>query len=310
MTEPLFLPADEPAHGQAQYNDGRVMTPPREEIVAAFLTIVAKFQGQYGVGLLGYALMGTHDHLIPFARDPTKASNVALFKQQVHSVFAKWLQVFWGIDDEIYSKCVTDQLFPVLGLERLLETIAYVEQNPVKDGLVWSTDELPTGTVSAWGANSEPILVPRPEKWFRAGKWPSVAEIRLEVPEWLLERHNISREQFAFRAAHASCRAKLDYQSEQTRKPMGLEWLQAQSPTVERNPQTGKKRKKRRNLKKVLCAGNARDCARFYLRRRRFLRMYRKCRKLLSQGRGSVEFPYGTLQMVLSHGYPMRAGPA
>jgi hypothetical protein len=306
MTLPRYCPSDLPHEVTSRYRDSRLYTPPDPIIVAAFLTIVAKFAKKYDICILAFCLMGSHDHLIPIDRYPDRPSKVPLFKQQVHAAMGKFLQYYWDLpDDPVYSTRVAGQLFPILDLERLFEKIAYVEVNPLEAGLVDSIDELPAGTVSTRSMMYESLKVKRPDVWFRANRWDEEAEIKLEVPEWYLEREGLTLEEFYERSKQEVTREKMRIAAERRKsglKALGLKRLLEATPY--------EARKDERSTERVLFTGNdPATNARHWVRYRRFLRAYRRAKESVQNGNRDALFPYGTGKMAVSYGFTMYVPP-
>jgi hypothetical protein len=307
MTLPRFCPADLPHEATSRYRNSRIYTPPDPVIVAAFLTIVAKFSKKYDICIVAFCLMGSHDHLLPMDRHRDRPSRVPLFRQQVHAVMGKFLQSYWDLpDDPVYCRKVAAQLFPILDLDRLMEKIAYIELNPLEAGLVAAIEELPVGTVSTREMMFDPIVVERPKQWFRANRWDAEAEIKLEVPEWYLEREGLTLQEFYKRSKEEVTLRKHELMEERYREGrmdfIGLEALQAETPY--------EPRKDERSTKIVLFTGNDEQInARHYVRYRRFLRSYGRAKERVRDGHHDTVFPYGTNKFAVSYGFEMYVPP-
>ena len=306
MTIPVYRPPGLAYEATSRYRDSRFYTPPDPVIIAAFVTILVKFAEKYDIAILAYCLMGSHDHIIPIDRDPNRASHISLFKQQVHACMGKFLQAYWDLpDDEVYSTKVAAQLFPILDHGRLVEKIAYVEANFVSAGLVASNNELPPGAVSTREMMVEPLVVERPDFWFRKNKWPDKVELKLEVPEWYLEKEGLTEEQFRFETARELYIRM--YEANWTRMQeglpvKGLEALQEEDPYEAQKDEVSKT--------KVLFTGNdSAKNAKHYIDSRRFQRSYARAKGRVKEGKHDTTFPFGTCKMAVSYGFKMYVPP-
>ena len=219
---------------------------------------------------------------------------------------ALFLQDYWDLpDDPVYSKKVVEQLFPILDHGRLVEKIAYVEMNFIKAGLVSNNSELPPGAVSTREMMREPLIVERPDQWFRPNKWPEKAEIKLAVPEYYLEREGLTEDHFLFDTTRECLIRRYEILTERAEAGAGFVGV---DKLAEETPYEAQKDE--RSTKKVLFTGNDPAVnARHYLDYRNFLRGYSRASGRVKEGKHETVFPFGTCKMVLSYGFQMHVPP-
>jgi hypothetical protein len=303
MAAPNFYANDLPTHATCWYREGRRYTPPHEAIIAAFLTIVAKFSDRFDVGIAGWALMGSHPHIMAFdrERDPDEPSKVWLFRQQVNACFARWLNNYWSTRGQVFSRQVKPQLIHIVDAKRTADTFGYIANNPVAAGLVMSPEDMPEGSVSLPGMLFEPVQIPRPEDWFRKKRWAEVATIQLEMPPLAVEDgHTLESWYDAISLATNQHQMACLYLLDGPVK--GVEAILDETPYVPHDTE-------RVSYGKADHAGTDKlRLARLYARERAHNRAYRRAFEALGRGEDDVVFPYGTGRMVVSYGHRMASG--
>jgi hypothetical protein len=300
MAVPNFYSNELPLHATSWYREGRRYTPPREEIVAAFLTIIAKYAARYDIGIAAWALMGSHPHILAFDRNcgPDEPSRVWLFRQQVNATFAKWLNNYWKLKGQVFSGNVKSQLVHIVDAKRAVFTFGYIVNNPVAAGLVSSAEEMPHGSVSLPELLREPIVVPRPDSWFRPNRWPEEASIKLEMPP-LAEDDGFTLESWETAVSLSVTQRMFESHYCRTGPEKGLNAILSETPHIAHDPD-------RVNQSRARHSGTDRQrLAALYERERAHQRAYRRAFERMRQGETDVEFPWGTGRMVVSYGFKM-----
>lgn len=299
MSDPNFYPPDVAYHCTGYFREGRFFSPPRSPIIDAFLTICAKASSRYDVGISAWALMGSHPHIMVFDRNPDGPSQVWRFKKYVHGVFAQWLNWHWDTSGKIFDANVISQQFAIIDVDEEINQINYIENNMLAAGVLDPHGDF-AGAVSRREYLLRPIAVTRPTGWFQARTWPDVAVIKLEVPPIAASEGHTAESWYA-KTTVALYLSQMELLEERIRerKP-----FRSVDEVLSANPK--RPRNKKVSHKRIPSTGSEkRGRARFYCRRRRFLRNHRRCRERLRGGEENVVFPWGTCKMVCTHGFPM-----
>lgn len=300
MTLPRYSPSDKPRHATRRFRDGRMYTPCHEPIVQAFLTILARACDDYDIGVAAWSMMSNHTHLYVFDRDPVGPSRVSAFRGFMNSVFAKWLNSYWSSGGVVFEPSAVPNDIVIVDVEREIETVAYIENNPVEAGIVWDTTEL-DGATSRREHLFEPVVVERPESWFRPKKWPKTARVQLELPPSARDAG------YDLDSWYSRTRSEVEVRRQELILARGLTGLafsgleehEALSPEVcgaplvdyQETPFTG-------TSKAIL--------NRYFSIRRRFRRAYLRAMERVRGCEIEVSFPYGTDRMVRTYGFAMR----
>jgi putative transposase len=100
-----------------------------------YLELLKRYSRSYGVSIQAYCLMGNHVHLIVTPHDKT---GLARLFQRLHSEYARGLHERIGRVGHLwqarYASAAMDE-------QHLWQAMVYVEQNPVRAGLVESAEQ-------------------------------------------------------------------------------------------------------------------------------------------------------------------------
>jgi putative transposase len=95
-----------------------------------FLQLLEKYSQQYGLRILGYCLMGNHYHVVC---EPDGLASMAWTFRLTNHGYSRWLHVQRGQTGQLwqgrYRSCPLDN-------RHLWNALCYVEQNPVRAGMV------------------------------------------------------------------------------------------------------------------------------------------------------------------------------
>lgn len=130
-----------------------------------YLDLLSKYVELYGLSLLGYCLMSNHVHLILI---PQQAESLALALKQTHGRYAAFWNATHASSGHVwqgrYYSCPLDDL-------HLWIALRYVEQNPVRAGLVATAEAWHWSSAPAHCGQAESPLDLDMEKW--AKRWTS-----------------------------------------------------------------------------------------------------------------------------------------
>ncbi len=286
-----------------RFKQGRYYVRPTRAFIDAFLTILGRAARDYGMGIVGWSLMGTHIHIIVFDRNPfARVSNIDPFVQFVGSTFAKWLNWKWDLRGCVIAPDVQTQAIGILDSRAELSTATYVGLNPVSAGIVEDPAQL-AGATSIPEFLLEPIKVERPDGWFSKRKWPKQVAIQLEVPPRMAAR-GLTRDLWftTWKANQEFARAAILLERTQVGKSNdGLEWARQQTPFEAQDDLV--------SYRKIPFCGSIRSLlAKMFERLRRFRAAYSSARIELLEGDRDVAFPLGTSRMAISFGFPIEPG--
>jgi len=117
-----------------------------------YLQLLARYAGQCSVRIAGYCLMGNHVHLIVI---PSRGNALARSLGRAHVDYARWLNLRRGETGHVWQ----NRFFSCpMDARHQWEALRYVEQNPVRAGLVsaaeawrWSSAQAHTGGIDRLG---------------------------------------------------------------------------------------------------------------------------------------------------------------
>jgi len=143
-----------PHHITARGNHGELtFTEPDDRIV--YMKLLATQSKRYRVKIQAYCLMTNHVHLIAI---PEKKDSLSGFMSTVQRPYAEYLnlklQQHGHLWEERYYSCVLDN-------PHFWAAVRYVENNPVRAGMVKSPDSYPWSSAKVHaGPGSNPLLDP------------------------------------------------------------------------------------------------------------------------------------------------------
>src|ERR1019366_5414890 len=130
-----------------------------------YLDLLSKYVELYGLSLLGYCLMSNHVHLVLI---PQQAESLALALKQTHGRYATFWNATHASSGHVwqgrYYSCPLDDL-------HLWIALRYVEQNPVRAGLVATAEAWHWSSAPAHCGQAESPLDLDMEKWTK--RWTS-----------------------------------------------------------------------------------------------------------------------------------------
>lgn len=104
------------------------------DVYRAFLQ---RYKNRYGMRVWAYCLMSNHVHLIA---EPASERSLALAVGHGHGKYAQWFNARHGVSGHLWAgrffSCALDDA-------HLLAAVRYVEQNPVRAGLVARAEDWP-----------------------------------------------------------------------------------------------------------------------------------------------------------------------
>lgn len=182
MSQPIpYLPGDT-RHDIRNTNCGEFLFAPTKLMRQAFMFVLASAARRYNVGIVAYAMMCTHVHvLVVDLGPPGGASSIPDFRRFLRSTFGQFVNWYWDRGGSIFCKNSTGNSIKVLDFESVDDAIVYIETNAVNAGMEKSP-ELMKGAVSQREWILDPVTVERPPVYFRKQKWEDEESLQLVVP--------------------------------------------------------------------------------------------------------------------------------
>jgi putative transposase len=109
---------------------------------------------EHGVTVLGYCLMTNHVHLVAM---PQRGDSLARALGQTHGSYARWFNRRYRRSGHVWQNRFYSS---PLGPDRLVTALAYVDLNPVRAGLVRTTEEYEWSSARAHlsAADGDPLV--------------------------------------------------------------------------------------------------------------------------------------------------------
>ena len=158
MRRKRFLRAGSRYHVAARTNNREILLE-SDEARALFVSVLERAHEKYRFSIDSFVIMGNHFHIIIL---PGEGESLSSIMQWIMSVFARAYNRrfnrtghFWG---DRFASWLLDSI------RQILRTILYIEENPVKAGLVDTSD------VWIWGSrwhrrNRRLAFLSEPDSW-------------------------------------------------------------------------------------------------------------------------------------------------
>ncbi len=288
MTSPRRVLAGSVSLVTRRCSERRLFLRPSEIVNQVLLYILAVAAKRFGVIIHAVCVLSNHLHIV--VTDPRGC--LPAFQQYMDSLVARSINALHGHWESFWSPGSFSSV-TLITPEDMLEKIAYVLANPVKAGLVRHGREWP----GLWSApeliGAAPILVKRPDHFFRNdGPMPETAELEFVCPSGF-ESVEQFRKQLGARLIQLEDEAAQELEKE-GRSFMGVRrvlaqrpgaWPKLREPRMELNPRIACKDKWKR-IEAIQ-------------RLKEFLQDYRVAWKRFAGGLRNTVFPYGTYGMRL-----------
>ncbi len=248
----------------------------------AFIYCLAVAAQLYGVDVIDFMQMSNHLHYAIFDRYGTAPA----FYEHFHKLLAKCMNALRGRWENFFSSEQVCVVRPESHND-LVDKVAYIATNPVKDGLVERVSDWPGASGYFALRSGEALHATRPAHFFAAdGTMPDEVTLVLTVPPELGDREEFLRELHdrvgAVETAKAAERARTGKRVVGRYAVLRQSWRE--SPTS---------REPRRNLRPIIAARSLWARLEAIQRKREFTAAYREARKALLAG-APILFPYGT----------------
>lgn len=183
MSKPVPYLPDEVRHDIRNTKDGEFLFVPTELMCQAFQFILATAARRYNVGIVAYALMCSHIHLLVVdLGEAGQTSDVPGFRRFVRSTFGQFVRWYWNREiGRIFCPDSVGKSINVLDFQSVEEAIVYIETNPTAAGME-KTPELMKGAVSLRKWLVQPKYVERPPVYFQRRTWEESERLELVVP--------------------------------------------------------------------------------------------------------------------------------
>lgn len=124
-----------------------------------YLSLLAANCDRFGVAIMGFCLMSNHVHVVAV---PKRTESLAKAFGRTHNDYARWLHIRRGESGHLWQNrffsCPMDDAY-------CWATLAYIERNPVRAGLVASAQD------SAWSSAAAHLGCGEPPPWLALERW-------------------------------------------------------------------------------------------------------------------------------------------
>lgn len=299
MSLPVPHLPGEVRHEIRNTRDGNYFFVPTELVCRAFQFILATGLRRYRVGLVAYAMMGSHIHiLVVDLGDAHSPSDIPGFRKFVRSTFAQFIKWYWERDNgRIFCPDSTGCSVNVLDFASMEEAIAYIETNPMSAGLEKSPERM-QGAVSLRKWLIAPKTVVRPSVYFQRRSWRDSEELALCVPPGA---RAIGHDEASFYQVTKAAVDRRVKQIARERKRAGLKFRPLY--LIRRlRPEAGKTKSAADHSEALLATKDPYLAALEFNRVRIFRAQHRRALKRLREGEADVVFPAGTYAAAKRYG--------
>ena len=128
-----------------------------------------------------YSLMDNHIHLILYG----SLSECKKFINKYKTGAGKWIKSKYGIDEHL--RHLPAQIIPINSEERLMETIAYIDRNPIVAGYRYLASEYKWGSSRYMFKNSSEVILSYKVRELSHTKLREILKTRVTIPsEWII----------------------------------------------------------------------------------------------------------------------------
>lgn len=124
-----------------------------------YLSLLVENCERFGVGLMGFCLMTNHVHVVAV---PKRANSLAKAFGRTHHDYARWLHIRRRESGHLWQNrffsCPMDEAY-------CWATLAYIERNPVRAGLVARAEDSP------WSSAAMHLGCGRSAPWLELDRW-------------------------------------------------------------------------------------------------------------------------------------------
>ena len=164
-----------------------LFTPDAEGVMEQiFWYCLAVSANEHDIAVYAATLLSTHPHYSTGDR----SGRLPKFKQMFHRILAMCTKRFRNWDESVFNRSAPGE-HELLTPQAMVNDLAYTIANGATSGAVRRSADWPGAKTLATDIGTLVVRVERPPYWFnpRNPKWPKVAELKLEVPELLLEHY-------------------------------------------------------------------------------------------------------------------------
>ena len=160
-----------------------------------FMFLLAAMARRYNIGIVAYAMMPTHLHIIVNpGEDPDRPFDLPEFKKQLHANWAKIVNAYWDESGHVMCRDSVGDCIRIVDDVSELQQLSYVELNGVAAGMGRRPEDM-KGAFSQRRWLTHPKVVSRPPFWFQERTWADTETLQLCVPK-LHQQRGIDRETF------------------------------------------------------------------------------------------------------------------
>lgn len=303
MTAPVPYLSGETRHEIRNTFSGQYFFAPTPAMRHAFKFILATATQRFKVGVVAYAMMGNHIHLLVVdLSGPDEVSDVPDFRKFVRSTLAQFANAHWDRKGVVFCPESTGDSINVIDFESIMDAIVYIEMNGMEAGMERSP-ELLDGAVSQRKWLLEPLVVERPSFFFRRESWGDSAVLQLCVPPEA-EALGFDRESFyeaSREALETSMKQLLRERKKAGKRSKPLHVLERYVPEMGSGESVAD-----HSEAKIACTDSIRSKQAFDALRA-FRRQHRRAMERLRAGNREVVFPPGTYLAAKRYGVRVRS---
>ncbi len=190
MSVPVPILPDRCRHEIRNTHGKLAVFQPHPLIRAAFMFILATAARRYNIGIVAYAMMPTHIHIVVRPQlDPTKPYDLVEFRKFVRSNMALFVNSYWDLKGARFCRDSVGDSIKILDEASELDQLLYVELNGVSAGLGRRPEEL-DGAISQRKWLTKAREIERPEFWFQKRTWNETESLQLCVPKLLSHQYS------------------------------------------------------------------------------------------------------------------------
>lgn len=252
---------------------------------------------EFHVTIHAAVLMSTHPHTSVTDNE----GNLPDFRRRFHRLLAMCTKAFRGWPEEVFNKSQAGE-HELLTPEAMVRNLAYLIANPVLAGAVRYAKDWPGAKTLARDIGTRVIRVVRPAFYLDPANpyWPDVVEIRLEMPEMLIEHYgSVEKAQLAIEAEVK----RLEREALRRSKAQGRPFAGARRVLRTKHTARASSHEEFGSLSPQFAAGGDADAARSAIQRlRAFNAAYDIALERWTAGDREARFPHGTWWMRVHHG--------
>lgn len=298
MTAPVPVLPDRDRHEIRNTRDGLPVFWAHALVRQAFMFILATAARRYNIGIVAYAMMPNHIHIIVRPQpDPDRPFDLVEFRKFVRSNMALFVNAHWDLKGSRFCPDSVGDSIKILDEESEIDQLLYVETNGVNAGFGRRPEEF-DGAFSQRRWLTSPITVDRPSFWFQKRTWNASEELKLCVPT--LQSSAMSAREFEKESTERlNQRLRVIHKA---RKKEGLGYRTLREVEAEMPDFEERRGSTADHSRAVMVGTNVAQKAREFHNLRAWRIWYARALQRLRDGETNVVFPPGTYKLAREAG--------